>query len=60
MNDGFATIEENCVLGAGAKILGRLTIGKNSTIGANVVVTKDIPENPIVTDTSKLVIRSKV
>jgi len=56
-SDGFATIEENCILGAGAKILGKLTIGANSVIGANVVVTKDIPKNSIVTTTAKIVIK---
>ncbi|AXT69683.1 hypothetical protein R8N28_22650 [Vibrio sp. Vb1554] len=41
-------IEENVVLGAGSKILGNVTIGRNSIVGANVVVTIDIPENSIV------------
>lgn len=59
MNDGFATIEENCVLGSGSKILGKLSVGKNSTIGANVVITKDIPSDSIVTTTSKVIIKSK-
>lgn len=38
-------IEENVMLGAGAKIIATeyLIIGRNSTIGANTVVTKDIP-----------------
>lgn len=53
-NDGFATIESDCVLGAGSKILGKITIGQNSIIGANVVVTKPIPANSIVTLDSKL------
>jgi len=58
-NDGFATIEENCILGAGAKILGKLTIGANSIIGANVVITKDIPKNSIVTTENRLIIKEK-
>ncbi|MGL4973278.1 MAG: serine acetyltransferase, partial [Culicoidibacterales bacterium] len=33
--------------GAGAKILGPVTIGANAKIGANAVVTKDVPENKI-------------
>jgi len=37
------TIEENVVIGAGAKILGNITIGKDSKIGANSVVVKDVP-----------------
>lgn len=56
---GFATIEENCTIYAGAKILGSVTIGKNSIIGANVVVTKDIPINSIVTTDTKLLIRER-
>ena len=56
---GFATIEENCTIYAGAKILGSITIGKNSIIGANVVVTKNIPTDSIVTTDTKLVIRKR-
>ena len=39
------TIFDNVIIGAGAKILGPVTIGKNSKIGANSVVTKNIPPN---------------
>ncbi|MDD5504921.1 MAG: serine O-acetyltransferase [Candidatus Omnitrophica bacterium] len=38
-------IEDNVVIGAGAKVLGNITIGANSYIGANAVVIKDVPEN---------------
>jgi len=41
------TIENNVVIGAGAKVLGNITIGKNSKIGANSVVIKDVPPNNI-------------
>ena len=37
------TIEDGVVIGAGAKVLGNITIGKNSKIGANSVVVKDVP-----------------
>ena len=37
------TIENNVTIGAGAKILGPITIGRNSAIGANAVVVKDVP-----------------
>lgn len=56
---GFAIIEENCTIYTGAKILGSITICKNSIIGANVVVTKDIPINSIVTTDTKLLIRER-
>lgn len=35
------------MIGAGAVILGHITLGDNSVIGANVVVTKDVPPNSI-------------
>ena len=41
------TLEENVVVGSGAQILGPVVIGKNSLIGANAVVTKDVPEKSI-------------
>ena len=37
------TIEDNVVIGGGAKVLGDITIGKGSKIGANSVVVKDVP-----------------
>lgn len=37
------TVEDNVTIGAGAKILGDITLGKNSLIGANAVVLKDVP-----------------
>ncbi len=41
-------IEDNVVIGAGAKIIGPVTVGSGSVIGANVVVVKDIPANSLV------------
>ena len=40
-------IGENTILCAGAKILGDVTIGKNCIIGANAVVTCDVPDNSV-------------
>jgi serine O-acetyltransferase len=42
------TIEDNVTIGAGAKILGPLTVGSNSKIGANSVVIVDVPPNSTV------------
>ena len=42
------TLEENVVVGAGAKILGAITIGANSRIGANAVVVKSVPPDSVV------------
>ena len=38
------TLEDNVVVGSGAQILGPIIIGKNSLIGSNSVVTKNVPE----------------
>ena len=37
------TIENNTVIGSGAKVLGNIIIGENCKIGANSVVVKDVP-----------------
>lgn len=40
-------VGSNVLIGAGAKLLGPITIGDNVAIGANAVVTKDVPSNSI-------------
>lgn len=47
-DDDWAIIGNNCYIGLGAKIFGKVTIGDNVTIGANAVVIKDIPSNTTV------------
>lgn len=47
-DDSWVTIGDNCYIGLGAKIFGEVHIGNNVIIGANSVVTKDIPDNAIV------------
>ncbi|NDJ77605.1 MAG: serine O-acetyltransferase [Chloroflexi bacterium] len=42
------TIEDGVVIGAGAKVLGAITIGKNTRIGANAVVVNDVEPNMVV------------
>lgn len=42
------TLEDNVVVGAGAKILGAIVIGANTRVGAGSVVLKDVPENSTV------------
>ncbi len=44
---GIPRIGNNVILSSGAKIIGGITIGNNVTIGANAVVTKDVPDNSI-------------
>jgi serine O-acetyltransferase len=38
-------IGNNVDIGAGAKLLGRITVGDNAVIGANAVVVRDVPAN---------------
>jgi serine O-acetyltransferase len=42
------TLEDNVVVGAGAKILGAIVIGEGSRIGANAVVVKSAPPNSVI------------
>ena len=39
------TLRDNVVIGAGAKVLGPITLGNNSKIGSNAVVVTDIPND---------------
>lgn len=42
------TLGDNVVVGAGAKVLGNITVGRDSMIGANAVVIRDVPEHSTV------------
>jgi len=42
------TLEENVVVGGGAKILGNIIVGKNCRIGAGSVVLRNVPDNSTV------------
>ncbi|ADD69160.1 serine O-acetyltransferase [Denitrovibrio acetiphilus DSM 12809] len=42
------TVEDNVVIGSGAKVLGPFTVRKNAKIGSNSVVVKEVPENATV------------
>jgi serine O-acetyltransferase len=46
-------IMDNCIIGAGAILLGPIIIGNNSIIGAGSIVTKNVPDNTIVTGINK-------
>lgn len=45
---GAPVVGNNVYIGPGVKIIGRLIIGDNAAIGANCVVTRDIPANAVV------------
>jgi serine O-acetyltransferase len=38
------TIEDGAIIGSGAQVLGPITVGPRARIGANAVVTRDVPE----------------
>ena len=41
------TLKNNVVVGSGAQVLGPIVVEENAKIGANAVVTKDVPENAV-------------
>lgn len=54
------TLCDGVVVGAGAKILGAITLGKNVRVGANSVVVKDVPaERTVVGIPAKIVLRTE-
>lgn len=47
MGGGYPMVEDGAFIYAGAKIIGAVSIGKNSVIGANAVITKDVPDDMV-------------
>jgi serine O-acetyltransferase len=56
---GAPVIGDDCLLGAGAKIIGRVRIGDNVRVGANCVVTQDVPSDSVVVSSVQTVIRKE-
>ncbi len=52
-------IGDRCDIGAGAVIVGPITVGHDSTIGANVVLAKDVPPNSLVVVPSPIIKEKK-
>jgi serine O-acetyltransferase len=41
------TLADNVIIGSGAQVLGPITVARNARVGANAVVTKDVPEGAV-------------
>lgn len=54
VSPGAPIIEDGVYIGAGAKILGRVTVGRGVTVGANAVVTKDVPAGATVVGANRI------
>lgn len=56
-NKRHPTVEDNVMIGAGTIVLGPVTIGKNTKIGAGSVVTQDIPQNVTAVGSPVMIVR---
>jgi len=54
LTNAAPNVEDGVYIGAGAKILGGVRIGRGATIGANAVVTKDVPPGATVVGGNRL------
>lgn len=54
-NSEVSIIGNNVFVGARANIIGNLTIGNDCIIGANVIVTKDIPDGSVAVGCNRII-----
>ena len=47
--NGYPVLEDDVTVGAGARVLGPIRVGKGAVIGANAVVIRDVPPGAVVT-----------
>jgi serine O-acetyltransferase len=52
-------VEDDVYIGAGAKVLGKVRLGKGCTVGANAVVTKDVPAGATVVGFNRILEKSQ-
>ena len=53
-------IEDDCYIGAGARILGPIRLGRGSVVGASAVVLSDVPPRSVVVGVPARVIRENI
>jgi serine O-acetyltransferase len=51
---GLPVIEDNVFIGPGAKVLGPVRVGRGATVGANAVVTRDVPSHCTVVGVNRI------
>lgn len=57
---GASTVGNNCLIGAGAKIIGNVRVGNNIRIGANAIVVDDVPDDcTVVMNKPRVIVRKK-
>lgn len=55
---GLPIIGDNVVIGTHAQIIGNVTIGNNSIVGAGAIVTHDVPDNVVVVGNPARILKS--
>lgn len=55
VDDRAPVIEDNVFIGAGAKVLGGIRVGRHAIIGANAVVTRDVPPGSTVIGINEII-----
>lgn len=59
-HNGSPSIGDNCFIGCGAKIIGKVRVGSSCRVGANCIVVKDVPDNSVcVLKNTKIIVRDK-
>jgi len=56
---GAPVIEDNVCIGPGARIIGEVRIGRGATVGANAVVTRDVPSHCTVVGANRILGRAQ-
>ena len=58
---GAPTIGDNCLIGAGAKIIGGITVGNNVKIGAGCVVVDNVPDGAtVVMQKARIIVKNEM